>query len=61
MLLVFLGMAIFCVSIDQSSIGAKVLSFVLFFLTGPIGSVAYYFVVYRRVGGARRDTASIAT
>jgi hypothetical protein len=61
MLLVFLGMAIFCAYIDQSSIGAKVIWFVLFFLTGPIGSVVYYFVVYRRVGAARRDTTSIAT
>jgi hypothetical protein len=40
-------MAIFCVCIDRSSILKKVLWFVLFFGTGPIGSTVYYFAVYR--------------
>jgi TM2 domain-containing membrane protein YozV len=43
----FFGMAIFCACIDHSSILKKILWFVLFLGTGPIGSTVYYFTVYR--------------
>ena len=43
----FFGMAIFCVARDHSTIGTKVLWFALFFFSGPIGSTVYYFVRYR--------------
>jgi hypothetical protein len=42
----FCGMAIFCAFMNHS-IRTKVLWFVLFFGTGPIGSTVYYFAVYR--------------
>jgi hypothetical protein len=43
----FCGMAVFCAWIDRCSIGAKVLWFALFLMTGPIGSTVYYFLRYR--------------
>lgn len=46
-LLVFFAMAIFCVFIDRSSNLGKVLWFVLFLGTGPVGSTVYYVAVYR--------------
>lgn len=47
MIVLFFGMAIFFVFVYDSSIGTKVLWFVLFLGTGPIGSTLYYFSVYR--------------
>jgi hypothetical protein len=47
-LLIFFGMAIYCAYMDDRSIGTKALWFALFLTTGPIGSTAYYFTVYRR-------------
>ena len=47
MLLLFFGMAIFCACIDRSSTLKKVLWFVLFLGTGPVGSTVYYFAAYR--------------
>jgi hypothetical protein len=46
-LVIFFGMAIFCVCIDRSSLLRKLLWFILFFVAGPIGSTVYYFAVYR--------------
>jgi hypothetical protein len=46
-LILFFGMAVFCACTSQASIGVKVQWFVLFFLSGPIGSTVYYFTVYR--------------
>lgn len=42
------GMAIYCVAEDRCPLGTKVSWFILFFLAGPFGSVAYYFFVYRK-------------
>jgi hypothetical protein len=67
MIAIFCGMAIFCVCIDRSSILKKVLWFVLFFWTGPIGSTVYYFAVYRgyikrkREGGAGSENLLTST
>ncbi len=47
MFVLFCGMAVFCAWIDRCSIGAKVVWFALFLMTGPIGSTVYYFVRYR--------------
>ena len=64
MFIVFGGMAIFCVCIDHSSLLRKLLWFVLFFGTGPIGSTVYYFAVYRtyiwgkKAGGAGSESLS---
>lgn len=46
-LIILLGMAVFCLFKDHSSIGAKTLWFIIFLVTGPIGSTIYYFVAYR--------------
>jgi hypothetical protein len=58
MLFIFYGMAVFCACRDHSSIGRKALWFILFFLTGPIGSTVYYFTVYR--GYIKRKRAADA-
>ena len=48
MLAVFFGMAVYCIVNDRSSKAVgKSLWFLLFFLTGPLGSIVYYFDVYR--------------
>ena len=47
MLVIFFGMAVFCVLWDHSSIARKALWLALFLVTGPIGSTVYYFTVYR--------------
>lgn len=50
-LIIFLGMTIFCVREDRSSVGTKMLWFIFFFVTAWFGSVVYFFSVYRkRVG-----------
>lgn len=58
MILIFFGMAIFCVCRDSSSGSAKVLWFVLFLLTGPIGSIVYYFAVYRGYIKRKRESGA---
>lgn len=63
MLVIFFGMAVFCVRCDHSSIGRKALWFASFLVTGPIGSTVYYFTVYRgyikRKRAADTDAASL--
>ena len=46
-LIISFGMAIFCAFADRSSVGAKVLWFLLFIVIWPFGSMVYYFTVYR--------------
>jgi hypothetical protein len=41
-----MGMAIHCAIADRS-VGVKVRWFFLFFITWPIGSLVYFFTVYR--------------
>jgi len=48
MLILWFGMAIYCVREDRSRVGVKLLWFIFFFLAGPYGSVVYYFAVYRK-------------
>lgn len=52
-LIISCGMAIFCVFTDRSTVGAKVLWLLLFLVIWPIGSIAYYFTVYRGVSRGR--------
>ncbi len=57
-LIVSFGMAAFCALRDHSPVGVKVLWYLLFLVTWPLGSVVYFFTVYRcyinrmRTGGA---------
>ncbi|HEU5352048.1 MAG TPA: hypothetical protein VFU55_10665 [Terracidiphilus sp.] len=46
-LIVSFGMAVFCAFGDRSSVGLKVLWFLLFLGTWPLGSMIYFFTVYR--------------
>jgi hypothetical protein len=46
-LIISLGMGVFCALVDRSPFGEKVLWFLLFFVTWPLGSVVYFFTVYR--------------
>ena len=46
-LIVSIGMAIFCAFADRSSVGLKVLWFLFFLVTWPLGSIIYFFTVYR--------------
>jgi len=46
-LIVSFGMALFCAFADRSSVGLKVLWFLLFLVTWPLGSIIYFFTVYR--------------
>jgi hypothetical protein len=49
MLAIFFGMALYYAFANHSSTGIeKFFWFLVFLLTGPIGSTVYYFVVYRR-------------
>jgi hypothetical protein len=47
-LVLLVGMVVFCVREDPSPISAKLLWFILFLATGPFGSAAYFFRVYRK-------------
>lgn len=47
-IIIWFGMAIFCIYNDRSSLGAKILWFILFFCTASFGSVAYFFKVYKK-------------
>ena len=49
MVIIFLGMAIFCILRGRSSVSGKIFWFVFFFFTWPLGSTLYYFAVYRRL------------
>jgi hypothetical protein len=57
MLIIVIGMAIHCVFLDRSPVGAKVLWFVSFFLTGPFGSIVYFSKVYRKQVAAHKAEA----
>jgi len=46
-LIISFSMAIFCAFTDRSPVGAKVLWFLVFLVTWPIGSITYFFAVYR--------------
>ena len=52
-LIVSFGMAVFCAFTDRSPVGVKVLWVLLFMVTWPIGSIVYFFAVYRGLSGGR--------
>jgi hypothetical protein len=47
-LIILIGMAIFCVRWDRSSVGAKTLWLIFFFATACFGAAFYFFRVYRK-------------
>jgi hypothetical protein len=47
-LIIWFGMAVFCVREDRSRLSTKIFWFVLFFATAWFGSAAYFFSVYRK-------------
>jgi hypothetical protein len=47
--IIFFGMAIFCILRERASVSGKIFWFVFFFFTGPLGSTLYYFAVYIRL------------
>ena len=59
-LFMHLGMGLFCACGDSTTIGTKALWFLFFFLTGPLGSMVYYFSVYRRLV-KKQDTGRLRT
>jgi hypothetical protein len=48
-LIIFFGMAIFCIFVDRSSVGTKLLWFFFFFATACFGAAIYFFSVYRKL------------
>jgi multisubunit Na+/H+ antiporter MnhG subunit len=56
LLVIIVGMAISCVLLDRSSVGAKVLWFLVFFFTAPVGSMVYFFTVYKKIVATQRET-----
>jgi hypothetical protein len=58
-LIIMVGMAIFCVFLDHSSVGTKILWFLSFFFTGPLGSLVYFFSVYRKHVAHVQGSASL--
>src|SRR5579863_3796789 len=47
-LIIWFGMAAFCLREDRSPLGNKIFWFVIFFITAFFGAAAYFFRVYRR-------------
>jgi hypothetical protein len=47
-LIILFGMMIFCAREDRSSVGAKILWFILFLTTACFGAAIYFFTVYRK-------------
>ena len=56
--IIWFGMAAFCVRGDRSPVSAKIAWFILFFAAGPFGSAAYFFRVYRRQAGSQSQPCS---
>jgi multisubunit Na+/H+ antiporter MnhG subunit len=53
--IIFFGMAIFCMLRERASVSGKILWLVFFFFTGPLGSTLYYFAVYRRLARTQHE------
>jgi hypothetical protein len=47
-LIIWFGMAAFCLREDPSPVSTKIVWFVLFFVTAWFGSAVYFFRVYRK-------------
>jgi hypothetical protein len=47
-LIIWFGMAAFCIFEDRSSVSVKIWWFVLFFTTAFFGAAVYFFKVYRK-------------
>lgn len=58
LLIIIVGMAIFCVFLDRSSVRSKILWFLVFFFTAPVGSLVYFFTVYRKIVATQREAVN---
>ena len=58
LLIIMIGMAIFCVFLDRSSARAKILWFLAFFFTAPVGSLVYFFSVYKKMVATQRKAVN---
>jgi hypothetical protein len=58
LLIIMIGMAIFCLVEDRSSVGKKIIWFLVFFLTAPVGSVVYFFSVYKKMVATQREAVN---
>jgi hypothetical protein len=58
LLTIMIGMAIFCLFLDRSSVRAKILWFLAFFFTAPVGSMVYFFTVYRKLVATQRGAVN---
>jgi hypothetical protein len=58
LLIIIIGMAIFCLFEDRSSVRAKILWFLVFFFTVPVGSLVYFFTVYRKLIAIQGEEAN---
>jgi len=55
LLIIIVGMAIFCAFLDRSSVRAKILWFLVFFFTAPVGSMVYFFTVFKKIMATQRE------
>jgi len=58
LLIIMIGMAIFCAFADRSSIRARILWFLAFFFTAPVGSLVYFFTVYKKMVATPREAVN---
>jgi len=52
-----LGMAIYCICRDCSSVGKKIALIVFILFTPPFGAIVYFFTVYRKQWAIHREAA----
>jgi hypothetical protein len=55
LLIIMIGMAIFCAFLDPSSVRTKIFWFLAFFFTAPVGSMMYFFTVYKKIVATQRE------
>jgi len=58
LLIIMIGMAVFCAFADRSSVRAKILWFLAFFFTAPVGSLVYFFTVYKKMVATPREAVN---
>jgi multisubunit Na+/H+ antiporter MnhG subunit len=58
LLIIIIGMAIFCAFLDRSSVGKKIVWFLVFFFTVPVGSLVYFFTVYKKIVATKREAVN---
>ena len=56
-LIIYFGMAIYCICRDCSSVGKKIALIVFILFTPPFGAIVYFFTVYRKQWAIHREAA----